>query len=86
MIISQAKFFILGAIIELAIRRVIHEEQAKNLSEEDIITIYRSLARLHLHERKYEKALILYINLRDKSVFHVIEKYNLFDMVIFQML
>ncbi|VDK63659.1 unnamed protein product [Gongylonema pulchrum] len=49
--------------------------------ERDSAAIYRALARLHLYERKYDKALMLYITLNDKSVFQIIEKYHLFDLV-----
>lgn len=65
----------------MAMKRVVQEDSTNPLSERDAVAIYRSLARLHLYERKYDKALMLYITLNDKGVFQVIEKYHLFDLV-----
>lgn len=61
-------------------KRVIHDGGTP-LSEQETVALYRSLARLHLYERKYEKALMLYITLNDKNIFSLIEKYRLFDLV-----
>ncbi|KAL3991177.1 hypothetical protein ACH3XW_34810 [Acanthocheilonema viteae] len=72
--------FRVGAITDMAMKRIIHEN-VNPLSENDAVAIYRSLARLYLYERKYDRALMLYIMLNDKTVFQVIEKYHLFDLV-----
>ncbi|VDK80996.1 unnamed protein product [Litomosoides sigmodontis] len=72
--------FRVGAITDMAMKRIVHES-VNPLSENDAVAIYRSLARLYLYERKYDKALMLYIMLNDKTVFQVIEKYHLFDLV-----
>ncbi|VDO58013.1 unnamed protein product [Brugia timori] len=64
----------------MAMKRIVHDN-VNPLSENDAVAIYRSLARLYLYERKYDKALMLYIMLNDKTVFQVIEKYHLFDLV-----
>ncbi|VDK80649.1 unnamed protein product [Onchocerca ochengi] len=72
--------FRVGAITDMAMKRIIHENM-KPLIQSDAVAIYRSLARLYLYERKYDKALMLYIMLNDKTVFQVIEKYHLFDLV-----
>ncbi|EFO27178.2 hypothetical protein LOAG_01303 [Loa loa] len=72
--------FRVGAITDMAMKRIVHEN-VNPLSENDAVAIYRSLARLYLYERKYNKALMLYIMLNDKTVFQVIEKYQLFDLV-----
>uniref|UniRef100_A0A0R3RXB1 RING-type domain-containing protein n=1 Tax=Elaeophora elaphi TaxID=1147741 RepID=A0A0R3RXB1_9BILA len=72
--------FRVGAITDMAMKRIVHEN-VNPLSENDAVAIYRSLARLYLYERKYDKALMLYIMLNDKTVFQVIEKYHLFDLV-----
>ncbi|KAM3727480.1 Vacuolar protein sorting-associated protein [Dirofilaria immitis] len=72
--------FRVGAITDMAMKRIVHEN-VDPLLENDAIAIYRSLARLYLYERKYDKALMLYIMLNDKNVFQVIEKYHLFDLV-----
>lgn len=69
----------------MAMKRIVHEN-VNPLSENDAVAIYRSLARLYLYERKYDKALMLYIMLNDKTVFQVIEKYHLFDLVSFSSL
>ncbi|OZC05770.1 hypothetical protein X798_07255, partial [Onchocerca flexuosa] len=72
--------FRVGAITDMAMKRIIHENM-KPLLQNDAVAIYQSLARLYLYERKYDKALMLYIMLNDKTVFQVIEKYHLFDLV-----
>uniref|UniRef100_A0A1I8EKL1 Vps39_2 domain-containing protein n=1 Tax=Wuchereria bancrofti TaxID=6293 RepID=A0A1I8EKL1_WUCBA len=72
--------FRVGAITDMAMKRIVHEN-VNPLSENDAVAIYRSLSRLYLYERKYDKALMLYIMLNDKTVFQVIEKYHLFDLV-----
>ncbi|VIO99680.1 Vacuolar assembly protein VPS41 homolog, putative [Brugia malayi] len=72
--------FRVGAITDMAMKRIVHDN-VNPLSENDAVAIYRSLARLYLYERKYDKALMLYIMLNDKTVFQVIEKYHLFDLV-----
>ncbi|KHN74077.1 Vacuolar protein sorting-associated protein 41 -like protein [Toxocara canis] len=70
-----------GAIIDMAMKRVIQDTPSHPLSAQHIAAIYRALAILHTHERKYDKALMLYIRLNDKTVFQVIERYRLFDLV-----
>ncbi|VDK49048.1 unnamed protein product [Anisakis simplex] len=70
-----------GAIIDMAMKRVMQNTPSRPLSSRDIAAIYRALAILHTHERKYDKALALYIRLSDKTVFQVIERYHLFDLV-----
>lgn len=67
----------LGAITDMAMKRVIND----HLSEKDAISIYRSLASLYTYERKYEQALKLYLSMNDKSVFSLIERYHLIEMV-----
>uniref|UniRef100_A0A915PHB8 RING-type domain-containing protein n=1 Tax=Setaria digitata TaxID=48799 RepID=A0A915PHB8_9BILA len=62
--------FRVGALTDMAMKRILHEN-ANPLSENDAVAIYRSLARLYLYERKYDKALMLYIMLNDKTVFQV---------------
>lgn len=71
---------ITGAIIDMAMKRVI-DETNNGLSERDATAIYSSLARLYLYERRFDKALMLYMTLGDKGVFQIIEKYHLFDLV-----
>ncbi|VDD86824.1 unnamed protein product [Enterobius vermicularis] len=66
-----------GAITDMAMKRVIND----HLSEKDAISIYRSLASLYTYERKYEQALKLYLSMNDKSVFSLIERYHLIEMV-----
>lgn len=74
--------YISGAITDMALKRIVHEN-VNSLSENDAVAIYQSLAHLYLYERKYDKALMVCIMLKDKTVFQVIEKYHLFDLVIF---
>uniref|UniRef100_F1KSV0 Vacuolar protein sorting-associated protein 41 n=1 Tax=Ascaris suum TaxID=6253 RepID=F1KSV0_ASCSU len=70
-----------GAIIDMAMKRVMQDVVTYPLTSQQVAAIYRALAILHTHERKYDKALMLYIRLNDKTVFQVIERYNLFDLV-----
>lgn len=65
----------------MAMKRVMQDVVTYPLTSQQVAAIYRALAILHTHERKYDKALMLYIRLNDKTVFQVIERYNLFDLV-----
>ncbi|TMS32731.1 hypothetical protein L596_000536 [Steinernema carpocapsae] len=80
----NADIYRVGAIIDLTYKRyhsVKGVPDCKPLTDEDRAALLVSLAHLYTYERKYDKALKIYMGLSDKAVFPLIEKYRLFDQV-----
>lgn len=50
------------------------------LTKEDSINLLKSLAQLYVYERNFEKAVDMYMLLKDPAIFGVIEKHNLFPL------
>lgn len=75
-----------ASIIDKIIKRVAEDnvksskEQSLN-SNEDITNLYQALAHLLAYVRNFQKALDLYLLMRDKAIFGVINRYNLFNLV-----
>lgn len=53
----------------------------QQLSREEKIPIIQALARLFAHERQFDKALALYLQLKDTGIFSFIRQYHLFESV-----
>lgn len=51
------------------------------LSSEDMVFLYQALAHLYVYTRAFERALELYLLLKDSTVFTVIKKHRLFKLV-----
>ncbi|CAD5234678.1 unnamed protein product [Bursaphelenchus xylophilus] len=75
-----------ASIIDKALRRLNADnnftvDQAVKDKKDDLINIYQALAHLFAYVRNFDKALVIYLLLKDKAVFGVIDKYHLFPMV-----
>ncbi|MFH4984501.1 hypothetical protein AB6A40_011210, partial [Gnathostoma spinigerum] len=77
----KPELYRVGAVIDMTIKRALNDDPARPLSNTDVAALYRCLAKLYTCEKKYSKALMLYIKLNDKSIFQLIDRYQLFDMV-----
>lgn len=51
------------------------------LTKEDNINLLKSLAQLYVYERNFDKAVDMYMLLKDPAIFGVIEKNNLFSLL-----
>ncbi|GMR33070.1 hypothetical protein PMAYCL1PPCAC_03265 [Pristionchus mayeri] len=51
------------------------------VSQEEEKSLYLALAHLYNYERKYDSSLKIYLALKDKQIFSVVDKYSLFGMV-----
>uniref|UniRef100_A0A914D3T3 RING-type domain-containing protein n=1 Tax=Acrobeloides nanus TaxID=290746 RepID=A0A914D3T3_9BILA len=74
-----------GAIIDKIIKRMHdnlnHDPNQSSLSKEEITYLYQSLAHLYVYTRNFERALELYLLLKDPAVFNAIKKHRLFGHV-----
>ncbi|KAE9549796.1 hypothetical protein FO519_006990 [Halicephalobus sp. NKZ332] len=66
----------IGAIIQSTLARL-----KQQLPREERIQIIQALARLFAHERQFDKALALYLQLKDTGIFSFIRQYHLFEAV-----
>ncbi|GMT33744.1 hypothetical protein PFISCL1PPCAC_25041, partial [Pristionchus fissidentatus] len=51
------------------------------LSQDDEKSLYLALAHLYNYERKFDSSLKIYLALKDKQIFSVVDKYSLFEMI-----
>lgn len=51
------------------------------LSKEDSINLLKSLAQLYVFERNFEKAVEMYMLLKDTAIFGVIDRHRLFPLL-----
>lgn len=56
------------------------EKDNSALTKEDSINLLKSLAQLYVYERNFDKAVDMYMLLKDSAIFGVIEKNNLFSL------
>uniref|UniRef100_A0A914VKR4 Vacuolar protein sorting-associated protein 41 homolog n=1 Tax=Plectus sambesii TaxID=2011161 RepID=A0A914VKR4_9BILA len=66
-----------GGLITHALERLYR----KNLDRDTHNSLLCTLGQLYTYERSYERALAIYMNLGDRAVFQLIERYRLFPMV-----
>ncbi|KAI6191703.1 RING-type domain-containing protein [Aphelenchoides bicaudatus] len=74
-----------ASIIDKILKRIA-DENSKGLKETtmdtpDIANLYQSLAHLLAYVRNFQKAIDIYLLLKDKAIFGVINRYNLFLLV-----
>lgn len=75
-----------ASIIDKILKRI-SDENSKGIkettlkSQEDAVNLYQSLAHLLAYVRNYQKAIDIYLLLKDKAIFGVINRYNLFGLV-----
>ncbi|WKY13384.1 hypothetical protein Q1695_004307 [Nippostrongylus brasiliensis] len=80
-----ANLYRIAWVIGVTLRRV--QEVFSNPSEDDHLStkeevdLYHALAQLYVHDRKFDSAVKIYLNLRDQQIFSVIDKYQLFEYV-----
>lgn len=67
-----------GALINETLKRL-YNDQA--VSQESHRLLLSTLALLYTYERNYERSLEIYMKLCDKSVFSMIDRYQLFELV-----
>uniref|UniRef100_A0AC34Q6E9 Uncharacterized protein n=1 Tax=Panagrolaimus sp. JU765 TaxID=591449 RepID=A0AC34Q6E9_9BILA len=75
-ILLPSDLYRIGAIIQQTLGRL-----KSQLSREDRIFIIQALARLFAFERQYDKALTLFLQLKDTGIFSFIRQYHLFSSV-----
>ena len=51
------------------------------LVDPDISTLLRALATLYTYQRKYNKAMAMYLKLKDPDVFQLIRQHSLFSAI-----
>uniref|UniRef100_A0A915JDG6 Uncharacterized protein n=1 Tax=Romanomermis culicivorax TaxID=13658 RepID=A0A915JDG6_ROMCU len=67
-----------GALINDILRRLYNNQ---DVGSENHVLLLSTLAVLYTHERSYERALEIYLKLRDRNIFSLIDNYHLFSMV-----
>lgn len=51
------------------------------MSGADNVILLEALAILYTHEKKYDKALAMYLKLKSKDIFSLIHKHNLYSSI-----
>ncbi|CAJ0577283.1 unnamed protein product, partial [Mesorhabditis spiculigera] len=75
--------FRVGALTALTMQRI-REGSAdgeRPMSAEEEQDLYQALANLYVADRKYDQALRIYFSFKDKFIFNVIRKHQLFEQV-----
>jgi hypothetical protein len=74
---------ITASIIDKIIKRMADDsiKESKAHYKDDIVNLYQSLAHLFAYTRNFQQALRIYLELKDKSIFGVINRYSLFGLV-----
>ncbi|CAD5229223.1 unnamed protein product [Bursaphelenchus okinawaensis] len=74
-----------ASIIDKALRRMNTDSGTASseavTNNNDLVNIYQALAHLFAYVRNFDRALVIYLLLKDKTIFRVIDKYHLFPMV-----
>lgn len=66
--------YTVAAVVNGVLEHLIVHNQRQNV-------LLEALAILYIHDGKYDKALAMYLKLRHKDVFHLIQKYQLYYSV-----
>uniref|UniRef100_A0A915D1U2 Vacuolar protein sorting-associated protein 41 homolog n=1 Tax=Ditylenchus dipsaci TaxID=166011 RepID=A0A915D1U2_9BILA len=84
---------LVGGLIDKTIRRIADDNSRSSdstksnsspfpsITKEDLTNLYQSLAHLFVYARQFDKAVTVYMLLKDQVVFRVIDQYNLFNLV-----
>ncbi|KAI4491843.1 PREDICTED: vacuolar protein sorting-associated protein 41 homolog [Polistes canadensis] len=66
--------YTVAAVVNGVLEHLLVHKQRQNV-------LLEALAILYIHDGKYDKALAMYLKLRHKDVFHLIQKYQLYNSV-----
>lgn len=71
-----------ASIIDKCFRRITDLNATESTANtRELVNIYPALAHLFAYVRNFERALSIYLLLKDNTIFNVINKYQLFSMV-----
>ncbi|KAG7210413.1 hypothetical protein KM043_011945 [Ampulex compressa] len=68
------KLYTVAAVVNGVLEHLLVHNQRQNV-------LLEALAILYIHDGKYDKALAMYLKLKHKDVFQLIQKYNLYDSI-----
>ena len=68
----------IGGLITATLEKLYRNKEAAGPAHDALLA---TLATLYTYERNYERALAILMNLADKSVFQLIDRYRLFPQV-----
>lgn len=70
-----------AALVNDTLNRLYKARDTNKLDSDKHFVLLSTLAQLYIYERSYDKALDIYLKLRDKTVFQTIDRYQLFRLV-----